>query len=178
MLSPAFGPPGGGACSIAMSFDTTLITADWDMDKLREPVLRDLHAYWNSRRGERPMPARADIDVVEIPTLLPFVFLVDVLDGPRDFRFRLAGTHFRETTGQAVTGQRIAAVFPEQFGDEVRRIWSKVVEERRPVLGRGDLWISGREYVKWEGMVLPLASDDHAINMLLGGVVFHPGGRA
>ena len=56
------------------------------MEKLREPVLRDLHAYLNSRRGERPMPARADIDVVEIPTLLPFVFLVDVLDGPRHSR--------------------------------------------------------------------------------------------
>jgi hypothetical protein len=26
--------------------------------------------------------------------------------------------------------------------------------------------------------VLPLASDDCAINMLLGGVVFHPGGHA
>ena len=160
-----------------MSFDTTLIAADWDMRKLREPVLRDLHAYWNSRRGERPMPARVDIDVVEIPTLLPYVFLVDVLEGPRDFRFRLAGTHFRETTEQEVTGKRIAEVFPEQFGDEVRRIWSKAVEERRPLLGHGNLWIAGREYVKWEGAVMPLACD-RTVNMLLGGVVFHPGGHA
>jgi hypothetical protein len=161
-----------------MSFDTTLIAADWDMDKLREPLLRDLHAYWNGRRGDRSMPARADIDVVEIPTLLPYVFLIDVLEQPRDFRFRLAGTHFRETTEQEVTGKRIAEVFPAQFGEEVRRIWSKAVEERRPVVGHGNLWISGREYVKWESVALPLACDDHAINMLLGGVVFHPGGHA
>jgi hypothetical protein len=160
-----------------MSFDTTLITADWDMEKLREPLLRDLHAYWSARRGDRPLPARADIDVVEIPTLLPYVFLVEVLAEPRDFRFRLAGTHFGETTGQEVTGKRIAEVFPPQFGDEVRRIWSKAVEERRPVLGRGNLWISGREFVKWEGVVLPLACDQ-TINMLLGGIVFHPGGHA
>jgi len=159
-----------------MSFDTTLITADWNMDRLRQPVLRDLHAYWNSRRRNRSMPARADIDVVEIPALLPYVFLVDVLEEPLDFRFRLAGTHFRESTGQEVTGKRIVEVFPQQFGDEVRRIWGKAVEERRPVLGRGDLWISGREYVKWEGAVLPLAAPDRSINMLLGGVVFHPGG--
>ena len=160
-----------------MSFDTTLIAADWDLKNLHEPVLRELHAYWSGRRGQRPMPARADIDVVDIPTLLPFLFLVDVLDAPRDFRFRLAGTHFRETTDQEVTGKHIAEVFPEQFGDEVRRIWSTVVEERRPVLGRGNLWIPGREYVKWEGVVMPLACDQ-TINMLLGGVVFHPGGHA
>ena len=161
-----------------MSFDTTLITADWDLEKLREPVLRDLRTYWSRRCGARPMPARADIDVVEIPALLPYVFLVDVLDQPTDFRFRLAGTHFSETTGQEVTGKRIAEAFPEQFGGEVRSIWSKVVAERRAVLTRGNLWISGREYVKWEGVVLPLAADDHSINMLLGGIVFHPGGHA
>jgi hypothetical protein len=160
-----------------MSFDTTLITADWDMGKLREPLLRDLHAYWSALRGNRPLPARADIDVVEIPTLLPYVFLIDVLAESHDFRFRLAGTHFGETTGQEVTGKRIAEVFPQQFGDEVRRIWSKAVEERRPVLGHGNLWISGREFVKWEGVVLPLACDQ-TINMLLGGIVFHPGGHA
>jgi hypothetical protein len=174
----ALGPSSEGVRGIAMSFDTTLITADWDLEKLREPVLRELHAYWNGQRAARPMPARADIDVVEIPALLPYVFLVDVLDQPPDFRFRLAGTHFSETTGQEVTGKRICEVFPEQFGGEVRIIWSKAVAERRPVLGRGNLWISGREYVKWEGMVLPLAADDHSINMLLGGIVFHPGGHA
>ena len=161
-----------------MSFGTTLIAADWDMEKLAASPLRELHCYWSKRRDGRSMPARADIDIALIPTLLQYVFLVDVIEDGRDFRFRLAGTHFRETTGQAVTGQLIAEVFPQQFGDEVRRIWSKVVEERRPVLGRGNLWITGREYVKWEGTVLPLASDDCAINMLLGGVVFHPGGHA
>jgi hypothetical protein len=155
-----------------MSFDTTLITADWDMGTLREPVLRNLHAYWESRRGDRPMPARADIDIVQIPTLLPYLFLIDVLDAGRDFRFRLAGTHIRDVTDDEVTGQHVGEAFPPDFGAEVRRIWSKVVEKRRPVCGRGRLWVPGREHVTWEGVAMPLAEDDGVVNMLLGGVVF------
>jgi hypothetical protein len=161
-----------------MSFGTTLIAADWDMEKLAAPPLRELHGYWDQRRDGRSMPARADIDIALIPTLLQYVFLVDVLDGGRDFRFRLVGTHFRDVTGQEVTGQHVAEAFPEQFGAEVRQIWGRVVEERRPVFGRGNLWIPGREHVKWEGIAMPLAEDDRTVNMLFGGVCFQLAGRA
>jgi hypothetical protein len=161
-----------------MSFDTTLIAADWDMRKLAAAPLSELHGYWDQRRGGRSMPARADIDVALIPTLLQYIFLIDVIDGGRDFRFRLAGTHFRDVTGQEVTGQLVAEAFPEQFGADVRRVWTKVVEEKRPVRGTGSLWIPGREHVRWEGIAMPLAEDDRSVNMLLGGVLFDLGRRA
>jgi hypothetical protein len=160
-----------------MSLDTTLITTDWDMETLREPLMRSLHAYWNSRRSERLMPARADIDIADIPTLLQYVFLIDVLDGGLDFRFRVAGTHMRDVTGDEVTGQHVAEAFPEQFGTAVRQIWSRVIDSRRPVAGRGRLWVPGREHVTWEGVALPLAEAGGDVNMLLGGIVFNLGRR-
>jgi hypothetical protein len=160
-----------------MSFDTTLITADWDMGTLQESVLRNLHAYWDSRRGGRPMPARADIDIVQIPTLLPYLFLIDVLEDGRDFRFRLAGTHIRDVTEDEVTGQLVGEAFPPEFGAEVRLVWRAVVEKRRPVCGRGRLWVPGREHVTWEGVAMPLSEGDGVVNMLLGGVVFQLRGR-
>ena len=161
-----------------MSFGTTLIAADWDMEKLAAPPLRELHCYWSKRRDGRSMPARADIDIALIPTLLQYIFLIDVIDGGRDFRFRLAGTHFRDVTDQEVTGQHVGEAFPEPFGADVRRVWTKVVEEKRPVRGSGNLWIPGREHVKWEGVAMPLAEDDQIVNMLLGGVLFILGRQA
>ena len=38
--------------------------------------------YWRGKCDGRAMPARADIDPLEIPRLLPYVYLVDVLDDP------------------------------------------------------------------------------------------------
>lgn len=53
---------------------------------------RLLFDYWDKIRGDFPMPSRADFDPVDIPRLLPFIGLTDiVLPGPR-FRYRVVGT--------------------------------------------------------------------------------------
>lgn len=119
------------------------------------------------------MPSRADIDPARVPPrLLPFLCLVEVLDNPRDFRFRLAGTHFREFIGIEATWRRIAEVFPPAFCREVHYHWNSCVEHRAPKLGRGRLWVPGKSHIGWEGVVLPLSPDDDQVNMLVGGVVF------
>ena len=162
-----------GGHGIAMTAEKPLISVEWGDFHFRESVLREILDYWHKRRGARPMPARSDIEVTELPSLLPYIFIIDVLENPRDFRFRLAGTHFREAVGEEVTGKRLAEVFPPEFGAEVRQIWGSVVDDQRPVRGTGDLWVPGREYVKWEGVAMPLSTDGRTVNMLLGGVVFH-----
>ena len=87
-----------------------------------------------------------------------------------DYRV-IGGTPLRHDATDKVTGRA-------QFGADVRRVWTKVVEEKRPVRGCGNLWIPGREHVKWEGIAMPLAEDDRTVNMLLGGVLFDLGRRA
>src|SRR5436190_2826857 len=91
------------------------IITHWDVTAAVDHRLHQVHAYWQSRRAGRQMPSRSDIDPTDIPGLLPFVFLVEVLNEPRDFRFRLAGTHFSEFAGMEVTGRTIGEVFPPAF---------------------------------------------------------------
>src|SRR5580658_1065080 len=47
----------------------------------RDPNLHALYAYWNTLRGGRPLPRRADIDPTEIPKLLPQILMYDVVAG-------------------------------------------------------------------------------------------------
>ena len=54
--------------------------------ELSAPRLRQAFAYWRGKLAGRAMPARRDIDPVDVPTLLPYVMLVDVLPAPLDFR--------------------------------------------------------------------------------------------
>ena len=149
-----------------------LISVSSEISAASDRRLHELHDYWNSRIGNHPMPSRADIDPLDIPTLLPHIFLVDILENPRDFRFRLAGTNFREFAGTEVTGRRIGEVFPPAFNAEVHHHWSKCVEEGQLAVGSGKLWIAERDHVVWEGVVLPLSRDPAQVDMLLGGVVF------
>jgi hypothetical protein len=90
-----------------------LISADWRMETLRDSRLRKLVAQWERMRRHRVLPTRRDVDPAEFADILPYVFMVDVLRDPLDFRFRLAGTNFREVAGLEVTGKRIAEVFPD-----------------------------------------------------------------
>ncbi len=52
---------------------------------------RELYAYWQDLRGERPAPERRDIEPAAIKTLLSDVFILEHTTGA-DFKYRLAGS--------------------------------------------------------------------------------------
>src|SRR3546814_12310908 len=54
--------------------------------------LRRLYEYWCSRCQGGALPSRRDIDPLDIPDLLPNLFLLDVIGDAEDFVFRLAGS--------------------------------------------------------------------------------------
>lgn len=91
-------------------------------------------AYWNSRRGGREMPTRADLDPADIKPLLPHVVLVDVLHDPLDFRFRLLGTEVDRITISNLQGKRFSEI-PHMSRDT--NFWARhaeVVTTRRPLV--------------------------------------------
>jgi hypothetical protein len=58
---------------------------------MKHPSIRELYDYWNTRRGNRPAPARGDIEPGDIRTALADTFIVS-LDQPAGHPFRIAGT--------------------------------------------------------------------------------------
>ena len=74
-----------------------------------EPEFTELLRYWESRRHGDRLPARADIEPLELRGLLPHLLLLEVeRAGDRlRFRFRVAGTAFTTLIGRDVTGLHI-----------------------------------------------------------------------
>ena len=67
----------------------------------------EMFAYWASRRDGGRLPGRAAIHPQHFKRHLPTISLIDVVDDPRDYRLRLAGTglygvYVRESTGQTL----------------------------------------------------------------------------
>lgn len=148
------------------------ITIGWEPEPDTHERLQDLHAYWLSIRAGGGIPRRKDFDPTAVPALLRNIVLLDVTDDPRNFRFRLVGGAFAESVGRDVKGLSVADVFPAGFSGEVFRAWNMSVEQRRPVWAHGQMWTEGRAFLKWQGVVLPLQSDDGKIGQLLGGGIF------
>jgi hypothetical protein len=63
-----------------------------------KPEIVALFDYWRSKApAEGTLPGRRHIDPLDVPRLLPHIWLVDVVDEPRRFRVRLLGTALVET---------------------------------------------------------------------------------
>lgn len=132
-----------------------------------------LHGYWVSlcRGGE--IPNWKDVKPSGVPRgVIRYVFLLDVLNNPRDFRFRLAGTAFGEGSGLEVTGLSINEVFPPAYGAKVLKLWSHAVDARKVLWGSGHVWTEQMSFMPWQGLVMPLRSDDGEVVQLIGGAVF------
>ncbi len=142
------------------AFNTTLRSADLGL------------RYWEDRRRDRGLPSRADIDPLDIPDLLPQVFLVDVARAPLDFRYRLVGTQIVRHSAADYTGKSLNEL-PEQCPPS--RIWSlfqRVVEERRPFSAEIPyVHIPGKSV---EMQAMPLSDDGTTVNMIFGMVHFDP----
>jgi hypothetical protein len=132
--------------------------------------LRRLYDYWKKERGKRPLPARNDIDPVELRYLLGYLVLLDVLDGPRQFRVRLQGTELERWTGRDLTGKTLDQLPSPQLAAVAGELLAQAVAARAPCHRIGVQIIDDLPR-RFEALVLPLAADGVAVNMLLAAVL-------
>ena len=139
------------------------------MPKMADPLIKRLYLYWRGKSGERAMPSRADIDPVDMRSMLGYLMLIDVLPGPHRFRVRLQGTELLWWIGRELTGLSLDSLPRNELVTFAERCLSDVVATGAPYhwIGRHDLDGVLRRY---EALILPLASDGSRVDMLLAGV--------
>ncbi len=141
------------------------------IDQLTRLKHRQLYAYWDRRRSpDRPLPARADIDPLDIPELLPNVWLTDVVvtDGVTRFRERLVGTALTRLYGKDTTGQMFEEIYA---GDHLQRqlaTYRAVASSGLPHVSRLRVPLHHREFLIYDRLLLPLARDHRTPDMILG----------
>lgn len=131
------------------------------------PKIRALFGYWHAKLRGRAMPARRDIDPVEIPLLMPHVFLVDVpQSGP--FTYRLSGTAVVELMGHDFTGRAIGeGTIPAHRGEVIAR-YTRIAATATPFFHHARLRERTNDFAEVDRLILPLSDDQRRVNMLLG----------
>jgi hypothetical protein len=137
------------------------------LHKPENAAFLEFYEYWLAKGAGRAMPARADIDPLDIPGLLANVFLIDVVAGhPRRFRFRLVGTRITELEGE-MTNRFLDEFVPGAAGTAMARHYEDTAQGRIYVR-RETLHWRRRDYVNYHVLLLPLSSDGRTIDMLFG----------
>lgn len=139
-----------------------------------EQLFDTLDQAWNHARGERELPARADVSPAKLKTTLPYVALIDVVPGdPIDFRYRLLGQKLIDGFGSNLTGE-----LHSRHADPGLVIWPFYDMYRRCVTTRQTQSLdhqfrnSNRTLVRMQARVWPLSDDGRTITGLLGGGMF------
>lgn len=139
-----------------------------------DPKLLAFYDYWRAAAKGRSMPTRADIDPAEMPRdLLPYLFLVDVVDGGQRFKFRLVGTESAIAAGQKLTGRHIDEVnLSHSYAHYVSNLYRRVLERRRPVLSISNIGTPNTEYHMTQRLMCPLSTDGETVTMVISCQVF------
>lgn len=136
----------------------------------REPLIASIHAYWQAKRGSRRMPARRDIDMVEIERgVLPYLILHDVMrtgSGLR-YRYRLVGTEVVNIIGTDITDRFLDDVLIPERRDDIGDWLDECVRTGAPLTLEMPLAFPNRDYRFARRIVLPLSDDGEAPDMLL-----------
>src|SRR5688572_4610245 len=67
------------------------MASGFDVSLVQSQRIRKLNAYWQDRASGK-VPSRAEIDPVDVRELLPNLMMIDVIEDPPRFRYRLVGT--------------------------------------------------------------------------------------
>jgi hypothetical protein len=147
---------------------------------LKDSRLAALYDYWDRKRVGRVMPARSDIDPLEMRSWLGNLVLIDVAAGR--FTYRLYGTKFVESFGVDMTGQGVDDL-PIDQRERVRadyetvrtschpraRLYTSVFEVPHPGRPASSAGPREQQVVTWERLVLPLSDGGETVMMLLVG---------
>lgn len=145
-----------------------------DPSQMIEPRLRALYDYWRAKLRGRRMPARPDIDPIEIPRLLSNLVLVSVSGAPPNFRFRLVGTEIVARYGMELTGRDLGDIDLGAEIDSVRSQYEETARDAAPTYCRHSFETKGGKYHSYERLLLPLSGDGTHVDMLLGAVYLLP----
>ena len=128
-----------------------------------------LHDYWQGLRAGRAMPARREIDAVEIWSLLPNIHMSEWHQNPDRVRYRIAGTELVASIGREISGHWLTDFHTDPADvAETISLYRRVVARRAPVIGRtlGSMQRLGVESFEW--VLCPLSDDGRAVTHFIG----------
>jgi hypothetical protein len=141
----------------------------WDsLERIPHPTIRAFAQYWQSKRGQRRAPARADIDPSELGPFLPHMYMLDVVPaGPR-IKVRLLGTEAMQSGGVDYTGRFADEVLPSDRYEELLQEVDDVLQHFVLRYKISDLAWQGRPHARYHRLMMPLSADQMTVNILFG----------
>jgi hypothetical protein len=113
------------------------------------------------------LPKRRDFRPSRVPSILGFIYLIDVLPDQKDYHFSLFGEHMAVLYGQNVTNKYLSDMIQDGFCTQIRRSYEDVIATHSFHYTRGRYTWPDR-FVNIERLLMPMADNDGNLNSIIG----------
>lgn len=131
----------------------------------------ELLRYWEDKRGTRPMPARTDIDPLELITHMGSLILIEVQHAPLRLRYRLIGTNITTVMERDATGKYYDELYSDELLPQIYDRFHWILAHKAPLRTHGRAYYPNKNFYEYETLNLPLSDDGETVNMVLGELV-------
>jgi len=142
------------------------------MPVIATPQLRSLAELWSSKRRNEALPCRSDFSDDDLRPWFGNLLIVDVVDGPHRFRFRLMGTSLVDAASRELTGKFFDEADISGYDPDVLEDYAEVVRTRTPFCKTRHYSPTPGAFMDhwrvYERLLLPLAADGQTIDRILG----------
>jgi hypothetical protein len=144
-------------------------TADELRPQIAGKPLPQALAYWQSLPAKNGMPARAAIDPMAIPKLLPTAFIVRVLE-EGGFRYQLAGTMVEEKYQLGTLRDKTPEEVMGAAAPKVIEPYSRIRDTGLLFYREASMeWVHhSRKYSRYRVLLMPLSDDGTRVDMIFG----------
>src|SRR5262245_52590571 len=109
------------------------VPSQFPMPVITTPQLRSLLDLWAGKRAGRTLPSRADFSDEDLRPWFGNLLMVDVVEGPHQFRFRLMGTSLVDAACRELTGKFFDEADIRGYEPDVLEDYAEAVRGRAPV---------------------------------------------
>ena len=128
---------------------------------------------WLQAAGEHGVPRPRDMSALTLPPqVLPFITLLDAIDGGRSFRIRLVGTASVSAAGRDFTGRMLHEAMTGFLLQAAENRYRAAIAYRRPILASSEYSMPDGSSIRNLIMAMPLSSDGDVVDRIIG--VFSP----
>ena len=140
--------------------------------EIDDVLLRQIFAYWQEKAAARgALPARADIDPVDLAAVLPAVSLIevrqDVAGRPGRLRYRVMGGFHVEIMGHDATGEML------DLGAGEHDAAAQAIATGHPIYAERTFYPANGTVLTFGTLMCPLATDGRKVDMLICAVAPH-----
>jgi len=126
---------------------------------------------WTRIAAGRIAPRREEITPALLRNVLPWIWIVDVMDGGADFRFRLAGDRVIQFMGRRYAGSLLSEHLKGAFFHRMKVLFTECARQRSPIaVGPEQTNMPGKEFLEIEVIALPLSEDGETVSGLFGAI--------